>query len=307
MQSEPPADRSICVALAGGLGNQMFQFAAGYALARRTGGSLRFDLAQYEKPNDRDTKRNVLLSCFGISVPTCTKPADHGAGRLARAWKRIGRELTGSRSTRRGGTTVYRQPGYHFDEGFLALSPPVHLTGFFQSELYFASVADELRDLFRIRAPQGANFARQLAEIEACDFAVSIHARRGDYVADAITRDYHGVLDERYYGRAVALARRLCDGPARYFVFSDEPAAKPLDGLVDATYVTGNQERPWEDLALMSACRGHVLANSSFSWWGAWLDQKPGKWVIAPRNWFSAKTQRTLSTSDLACPDWITI
>ena len=302
---DPATDSVICVALAGGLGNQMFQFAAGHALARRTGGTLRFDLAQYERANDKDTKRSVLLSCFGIPVPTCAGPAE--ATDRASLWQRVGQRIAGSPPSQPGKPEVYRQPGYHFDDGFLALCPPVHLTGFFQSELYFANAADEIRDVFKIRLPRSAGFERQLAEINACGCAVSIHVRRGDYVADAVTRDYHGTLDHDYYRRAIGIAGHLGDKPARYFVFSDEPESKLLDGIVEATYVTGNLDRPWEDMALMAACRGHVLANSSFSWWGAWLDARPDKWVIAPRRWFSAKTERTLSTNDLYCLGWIII
>lgn len=291
----------VCVALAGGLGNQMFQFAAGYALARRTGGELRFDLGQYERPNGQDTKRSVLLSCFGISVPACAAPARSasrsGLGRLrARLAAWVGRADT---------PQAYRQPGFHFDEGFRELRPPVHLSGYFQSEFYFADAASELREIFTIRVPHGPNFARQLAEIRSAEYPVSIHIRRGDYVSEPVTRDYHGVLDELYYEKALALADRLCERRPKYFVFSDEDGLKLPAVMADATQITGNVDRPWEDMALMAACRGHILANSSFSWWGAWLDPKPDKWVVAPRNWFAAKIQRTLSTSDLPCADWI--
>src|SRR5690242_16189942 len=118
----------VCVALAGGLGNQMFQFAAGYALARRTGGELRFDLAQYEAPNGQDTKRSPLLSCFGIAAPACTAPASSVApSRLGRLRVRIAARLG-----RAGPPDAYRQPAFHFDEGFRDLRPPVHLSGYFQ-------------------------------------------------------------------------------------------------------------------------------------------------------------------------------
>ena len=207
------------------------------------------------------------------------------------------------------GWRIYIQPGFHFDPAFERLAPPVHLHGYFQSERYFRDVADEIRDLFVVRVPTGPDFAARREQIEAATCPVSIHVRRGDYVADPTTREVHGSCGADYYRAAVSLARRLCAKPPTYFVFSDDisSARDFLGDLTDAVYLSGDVERPWEDIALMAACRGHVIANSSFSWWGAWLDPTPDKWVIAPRQWFAPAYLRTVSTADILCPGWIAL
>ena len=105
------------------------------------------------------------------------------------------------------------------------------------------------------------------------------------------------------------LGERLSPKTPTYFVVSDDiPLARKLFGSTENfVYSSGQMERPWEDLALMAACRGHIIANSSFSWWGAWLDPRPDKWVIAPRLWFAPPRLRSVSTADVFCPGWITL
>ena len=78
-----------------------------------------------------------------------------------------------------------------------------------------------------------------------------------------------------------------------------------LGAAENAIYFSGDAARPWEDMALMASCRGHITANSSFSWWGAWLDPRPDKWVVAPRQWFALEHLREVSTADILNPGWI--
>ncbi len=301
-----PPDPIVSVELMGGLGNQMFQYAAGHALARRTGAALRLDLSHFEQSD----KRRYLLDCFAVPAAVSQEPLPGTWRGLAhslalRALRRLGRP---TRSLQ-GGWDIYNQTGFHFDAALAARVPPVHLKGYFQSELYFREVADEIRELFTIRVATSAEFATQRDAIAAADWPVSIHVRRGDYVSDPAIHDMHGTCDEAYYRRAIGLAERLAGKPPTWFVFSDD-AARARDALADvknAVYVRGDVERPWEDLALMAACRGHVMANSSFSWWGAWLDPRPDSWVIAPLRWFAPAYARTVSTADLFCPGWITL
>jgi hypothetical protein len=301
-----PPDPIVSVELMGGLGNQMFQYAAGHALARRTGAALRLDLSHFAQPG----KRRYLLDCFAV-------PALISQDTLPTAWRGLAHWLALRACRRLGlstkflldGWTIYDQPAVHFDGAFKTLAPPVHLKGYFQSELYFGDVADEIRELFTVRAAASPSFAIQRDKIAAADWPVSVHVRRGDYVSDPNVRDVHGTCDDAYYRRALALAERLAAKPPTWFVFSDDVARarETLADLGNVVYLDGDVARPWEDLALMAACRGHVIANSSFSWWGAWLDPRPDKWVIAPRQWFTPAHARTVSTADLFCPGWITV
>jgi hypothetical protein len=301
-----PPDPIVSVELMGGLGNQMFQYAAGHALARRSGAALRLDLGHFAQSG----KRRYLLDCFAV-------PAAISRERSPLAWRGLAHWLALRASRRLGlstkflldGWTVFDQPAVHFDAAFATLAPPVHLKGYFQSELYFRGVADEIRQLFAVRVPTSAGFEAQRAAILAAEWPVSIHVRRGDYVSDPAIHAMHGTCDESYYRQAIALAARLAARPPTWFVFSDDIAAarETLRQVENAVYVTGDVERPWEDLALMAACRGHVIANSSLSWWGAWLDPRPDKLVIAPRHWFTPAHARTVSTADIYCPGWITL
>jgi len=298
--------RIVSVDLQGGLGNQLFQYAAGHALARRTGASLRLELSHYA----RFDKRSYLLDCYAVPAPISQQPSPmrwrglpHAVA--VKACKR------GGFSTKAlyGGWNVYIQPGQHFDPAFDNLEPPIHLHGYFQSELYFGSVTDEIRELFTIRIPTSAAYAAARERIAAAAWPVSIHVRRGDFISDPSLREVNVALGTPYYRAAMQLGERLFAKPPTYFVVSDDIAlARELFGDGgNFVYLSDQIDRPWEDLALMAACRGHIIANSTFSWWGAWLDPHPDKIVIAPRQWFALPLLRKVSTADLFCPGWITL
>jgi hypothetical protein len=139
---------------------------------------------------------------------------------------------------------------------------------------------------------------------------VSIHVRRGDYSAEPkLLHEVNGIFGEAYYRAAMSILERLSAKRPTYFVVSDEIAVarEVLGSAENVVYLSDQVDRPWEDLALMAACRGHIIANSTFSWWGAWLDPSPDKLVIAPRQWFALPLMRKVSTADLFCPGWMTI
>ena len=149
-----------------------------------------------------------------------------------------------------------------------------------------------------------------LRRIETSRLPISVHVRRGDYLKPG-TLEYHGILDQPYYREALARLKAGAGEGAELFVFSDDAVAAeqvlnfvPKSRLV---HVRGDQGRPWEDMALMARCRHHVIANSSFSWWGAWLSRSPDKIVVAPRAWFAPAELKKLSTADLYPPGWMLI
>jgi hypothetical protein len=171
------------------------------------------------------------------------------------------------------------------DPAFDRLPDGTVLDGFFQSERYFAGIRDILGAEFVPRRPPSAAAAATLAAIRATE-ACALHVRRGDYAAHAATTRTHGLCTPGYY--RAALSRLAAEAPgARIFVFSDDldwcRATLGLPG--DVAYVAGNADAPEWDIALMAACRHRIIANSSFSWWGAWLGA-PGGVTIAPEPWF---------------------
>lgn len=294
-------DAAIHVRIKGGLGNQMFQYAAGLALARHHGCPLKLDLSYCA----RDRLRDYALDGFGVEA-TVASPRDVARFAVDQDWRRRLGKLAGRRDLLLP-DGLYIEPHFHYDEGFFDREPPVFLDGYWQSARYFAPVADEIRTTFDRPENPSRAWEEMRHEIEAAGNAVSVHVRRGDYVTGKAAAKMAGSCTPAYYARAIALMGRLVPG-ATFFIFSDEPEeAGRMLAFADPVVVAGTSDRPAEDMALMAACRHHIIANSSFSWWGAWLDPSPKKTVIAPREWFSRAYLRKTDTLDLYDPDWITL
>lgn len=303
----------ITVSLIGGLGNQMFQYAAGKALAERHGVPLALDISGFRKYPLRAFLLDRLLVPEAIASSTLAGPIEKPDENFARAkWKgRVDRLLLRAGLPKLASArNEYREPHFHYDPAFERLGPRTTLFGYFQSERYFSSIADGLRDWFSPRAPLDEAAAASLARIEASHSPISVHVRRGDYLKPG-TAEVHGILGEPYYRDALARLETGIGRQGELFVFSDDAAAAeqalsfvPKSRLV---HVCGDPERPWEDMALMARCRHHVVANSSFSWWGAWLNQSPDKVVVAPRAWFTSSQTNKMNTADLRPPQWILV
>jgi hypothetical protein len=292
----------------------MFQYAAGKALAERHGVNLALDLSGFRDNNY--TPRPFLLD--RLRVPEAIAYSEEaetlkGAENFVRAkWKRrIGR-LFGRVGLPKLGLWPhdYSEPHFHYDPAYETLGPHTTLWGYFQSERYFGSIAENLCDWFSPRETLAGAAAEMLARIEASRLPVSVHVRRGDYL-DPGRAEFHGIVAEAYYREALGRLEGAIGGEAELFVFSDDPAAAeqvlnfvPRPRLV---HVRGEPERPWEDMALMARCRHHVTANSSFSWWGAWLNRAPEKIVVAPRAWFASSQLSKWNTCDLYPPGWLLV
>lgn len=288
----------VIVRLAGGLGNQLFQYAAGRALAERHGVPLRLDLTHLA----RDPLRSYRLDRFQIAATVAT-PAEvarltHAdAGRLlAKGFSFLQRYLPPARRA------IFVQRQDDFDPRFTALSGHVYLIGYFQSPRYFAHMADQIRMELTLREPPDALNRALLEAITSCA-AVSVHVRRGDYLTNPLYRD---ICTPGYYRAAMREIAARVDAP-HFFVFSDD-IAWAQDNLRIAypvTYVSHNgPARDHEDLRLMQHCHHHIIANSSFSWWGAWLATRRGQIVIAPPRWLNVAAREPYA---LIPESWIRI
>lgn len=266
----------VIVKIIGGLGNQMFQYAAGRALAEKLGVELKLDVEDFRKY----PLRTFSLGRLHVDAPLA---APEELVVVRGGW--LDRVKHRDAPVRR---TVKENHGSGYHPAVLASGDGTYLNGYWQSEWYFASIADRIRREFRLREPLSEDSAGVLERIRAQPLSVSLHVRRGDYVSDANTFHYHGFPGEEYT-RAAMTAMRDELGPVRFFAFSDDPAwlndVFGEDPDVEILAFNGDA-RDHEDMMLMSACSHHVIANSSFSWWAAWLDDRPGKKVIAPRAWF---------------------
>lgn len=293
----------VIVRLWGGLGNQMFQYAAARRLALVNDAPLKLDLGWFANIPSGDTRRRYELHVFN-SVQEVALPGEVRAlrGVDIRRWPKILKRVVNSSGLFMK-QTCQREKHYHFDPEVLQFRGDVYLDGFWQSEKYFADVAEIIRTEFAIgSAPEPLN--KEIGDtIQSCE-AVSLHLRRGDYIADKKTAQYHGVSPLKYYQAAIAEIRARVANP-HYFVFSDEPEWAKSNLRVDEpmTYIEHNgPDKAYEDLRLMSLCRHHIIANSSFSWWGAWLSAYPARIIIAPQKWFN---RDDIDTSDLVPEGWL--
>lgn len=287
----------VIVRLSGGLGNQMFQYATGRALADRLGAELLLDTRAFGQALALNpyTRRTYALAPFRLRA----KPATAADLKAWPVWVvELGLRLRFVRPLFR---RWHFESGISYDPSVPTLREPVCLIGYWQSERYFDDFADGIRADFMLRQPlAGANAG--LLELARSDHSVGVHVRRGDFVSLNDAAQVHGLCSVDYYRRAITLLRERWP-ECRFMVFSDDPqwarAELPLDP--SAVFVTGNDANPEQDLALMSACTHHIIANSSFSWWAGWLGYSAGQVVIAPSPWYASPK---LDARDLAVSRW---
>jgi len=286
----------VIVRLIGGLGNQLFQYALGRALAASRSTTLKLDITDYETYK----VRAYALSHFNVIESFATRDEIlrlRGGGWMAQHPSRRLHRLIPFRKD-----SYVLEKGFAFDPEVLRSPDDVYLEGYWQSEKYFRSIEGLLRREFVIRHSLSSRDQEMAVRIARCN-AVSLHVRRGDYVSNPGSSRVHGLCGADYHQAAVRRIAEVVPQP-HLFVFSDDPqwAAGNLHLGHPMTIVTGNDSRrDYEDLHLMSLCRHHIVANSSFSWWGAWLDTNPDKIVIAPERWFAREQH---DTRDLFPPTW---
>ncbi len=290
-----PLPARVGVKLSDGLGNQMFQYAAGLALAERLGAELVCDTGHYHYKDRGD--RGLGLEAFGIELRIERVPPFKPLRHLAMA---LGLKHA---PFRRAATFRHRE---NFDPAFLELTAPIALTGYFQSWRFFDGYESRMRQVFdtgRLATPRLASLT---AEIAAARNPVAVHVRRGDYLKDAQSIAFFGVLGGNYYDAARHALEARVEAPT-YFLFSDEidRATTELRGWPGLRPVTGFTGP--EDLRLMSLCRHFIIANSTFSWWGAWLGAAPDKQVVGPRQWFGPAYKHPVNINDRLPPDWLRV
>jgi hypothetical protein len=324
---QPPV---VATRLCGGLGNQLFQFAAGRSLAARCGAQLILDATAFGLPTER---RKFELGAYPIIAkvasdgyaypPTralVTLPRGNGLGpRLDGLMDRIA-----DRIRQRGGAVeaavtavvagarratgqsralrVFREKAFDYDPAFETLGPHTYLDGYWQSERYF----NDVRQLIcrEIRLPYEPNSANAcwLGRIRSTN-SVCVHVRRGDYLMTDHF-GHHGVCSADYYRRAMRLLLQRVDGP-QFFVFSDDLdwSRRHFAGENVAFVDSNSGDAAQDELKLMASCRHHIIANSSLSWWGAWLAANDDQIVIGPDPWFSARKE----TPDLFPANWLAL
>ncbi len=264
----------------GGLGNQLFQYAAGRRLAVRHGCQLVVDHHWFDHPRPGETPRPLELNRYPVAMRLATPFELLRWTPLRSRWGRYLKPLMPM--------NLLREHGHGVNRDVLSAPANSYLSGFWQSEAYFADIREQLLQELTPIEPPGPKDLAMMDRMQLGD-SVSVHVRRGDYVSLASASAYHGLCTLDYYRKAIAYVAERVPSPT-LFVFSDDPewTKAHLKSPFPTHYVDHNPpEKAFQDLRLMSLCRHHILANSSFSWWGAWLSDPADGLVIAPERWYA--------------------
>lgn len=300
----------IIVRISGGIGNQLFQYALGRALSFANNDELKLDISAYDlniEPN-----RSFKLSHFNIQNITSLIASNNDFKRIgvpspkkqslfSKGWRKIYRLFETFKTIKKRKMVI--EPGFDFYPEILNIKNSCYLLGVWQSEKYFKHIEVTLQKDFSLKNPLSSK-AQELKKIIDSSMSVSIHIRRGDQVSDPWLLKKHGALTEEYYSKAIRYIQQKWDVKLSIFIFSDDTSwvKDNLNLGTNIIYVSEYNLPDYEELVLMSYCKHNIIAKSSFSWWGAWLNNNPQKIVTAPKQRFG---DPTTITNDLIPESWI--
>lgn len=261
--------------LIGGLGNQLFQYAVGRHLAHRKQTQLKLDISAF----NRYKLRHYELGVFNILEDFFN---ESGIGNTYEVY--------------------HEKEKFKFDSGVFDCEGDVYLSGSWQNEGYFRDIGDIIRNEFTLKHSLDKKNREMLKMIGDCQ-SVGVHIRRGDYVNNPVTNEFHGVCPLEYYLKGITVMIQEVTSP-HFFVFSDDHqwAKANIKTEAPVTIVSINDlEKGYEDLRLMEHCKHFIIANSTFSWWAAWLSVSKEKIVVAPLKWINTSS---LDAADLIPKTW---
>jgi len=286
----------IIVRICGGLGNQMFRYAYAKSLKSR-GYDVKLDIKYYNK---RRIEHNVYhLDKFNINLDISSVTENQKIKNdtyVYRLLNKFGFKFS----------NIIKNDDFVFDRKYLNVDDNKYIDGYFQNENYFKDIRSDLISDFTNSVDLDIFSKNIEKKILKSERNCSLHVRRGDYTLD-VNKKFQGLCNLDYYQKALDIMNNNV-GDLNYYVFSDDMSwCKKNLQLKNVTYVDTNSIRlPHDDLYLMSLCQYNIIANSTFSWWAAWLNTYNQKIVIAPKIWFSGNKDKS-RRYEIACDDWITI
>ena len=291
----------IISSIIGGLGNQMFQYATGRALALERELPFRMDVAGFSGYVLHQGFE--LQRVFEIPAEIATAEEVHRilGWQFSQSLQRL-MALSWMEVFRRRGFIV--EPHFHYWPGIKNVPCDCFFRGYWQSEKYFHEAVSVIREDFSFKnsfTGKNAELAEHIGSVNA----VSLHVRRGDYVKNPATTALHGLCPLEYYQAAIRYLADRVEHPY-FFIFSDDIpwVRKHLQMNFPCEYVDHNcGMESYNDMHLMSLCKHYIIANSSFSWWGAWLNPHTDKIVIWPQRWFA----KDKNTKDLFPLEWVSL
>jgi len=265
----------------GRLGNQMFQFAGTYGIAKRLNYDVSFPLENINEIKVEHFQDGISRECI-FDIPKVFKLNKN----ILKSKHEILPQIKYS----------IPEPHFHYSEEYLNIPDGCDLQGYFQSEKYFEHVENEIKELFSFKDDIHNKSVELFPKLE--DETVSIHLRKGDYAA---LSNFHPVCSPEYYSKSLSY---FTDKNYHFIIFSDDiNYCKELFGEQENIHYIDNTD-PYIDMCLMSMCNHNIIANSSFSWWAAYLNKNLNKKVIAPKQWFGPAYYNNI-TDDLYCKNWI--
>lgn len=285
----------------GGLGNQIFQYAMGRALSLDKGVPLRLDLQDFEGY----TLHNGFELGRVFNIDTATASGSDVRTVLGlRAIGPVRKRLFRSELVRFRGPNLFVDNLFGQRPQIAVASDNCYLMGNWQSEQFFKHIEGTLRGDLQFRSPVVGQNRELVARIQGVT-AVSLHVRRGDMASNPAAMAIHGTCTLDYYRRAIGYVAARIAQP-EFFVFSDDIpwVQENLQFEFPCHYIDHNKGmESYNDMRLMSLCRHHIIANSSFSWWGAWLNPRQDKIVVAPERWFASE----VDSSGIVPATWLRI
>ena len=282
------AEPLVVIQLSGGMGNQMFQYAL-YLQLKALGRNVKMDdRTEYEERNARPIRLSVFDATY--DTPTETEMLCLTDSYLDLCSK-IRRKLTGRK------TAEYMEKSPRFDAKVLE-TERAYLVGWWQSEKYFEDIKEEVRKAFTFKNIELSEKMKQYKTAMENSNSVSVHIRRGDYLQ--VDEVYGGICTEEYYEKAMKKIKKQVPD-CEFFIFTNDiPWVKEHMAGENVTVVEGNDEDAgYIDMYLMTRCKHYILANSSFSWWGCYLNPSKEKKVIAPRTWANKRDCRDVYTEEM--------
>ena len=282
----------LVIFLQGGIGNQLFQYAL-YTKLKKLGKRVRLDYSSIEDQMN-NINRQTIFDVFELD-------RHYNLAAVRGIFGKIQRRIVNRVFLKMAGVYAEKEEG-KFDPDILRLKKG-YLHGYWQTSKYFADCEEELKECLKFKKPLTAANEEILARIKNAKCPVSLHVRLGDYTAEQFRGIFGNICTREYYQKAIAHIRDKYPD-ATFFVFSNEPdkVTEVID-IPNAVIVDVNDESTASfDMYLMSQCKHNILANSSFSWWAAWMNQNPQKEIVAPKKWFNG-----IAMPDI-CPDhWVRI
>jgi hypothetical protein len=287
----------ICIKILGGLGNQMFQYAFGRSVADKFGTNLVLDLSWFIE-NKSSTVRNFELNEFKIDYEVYSTQKESnvlflGLKALNFLYQKIRKQNIQQKH-------FFIENGLFYNDKISKISPPCYLVGYWQSEKYFSSNRETILNHFKLRNESITDESPYIEDIKNNN-SVSVHIRRTDF-----SQSVHGILSIEYYQKAIKKLLQKTDQPL-FFIFSDDIEWAKGQFLPLKNVVFVEKSESYKDLFLMSQCKNNIIANSSFSWWGAWLNQNPDKLVLSPKDWYLNSKTLNNQIDDLIPSTWIKI